>query len=68
MKAKLQAVREEAKILEQERFKMVDLQIEVDAMQMDIVKTYHLEFCSQEMEGDITPVLAILDERMKKWI
>ena len=41
----MQAVKEVVKILEREIFKMEALQIELDEMQMDMVKTYRLEFC-----------------------
>ena len=66
IKEELRADREVKKILDQERIKIYDIQREVDTMRMDMVKTDCPEFWSQEMEGDITPVLYILDEHMKK--
>ena len=53
--------------MEQERFWMADLQREVDTMRTEMVNTDGIDVWSQEMEGAISPILAILDDQMKNW-
>ena len=45
---------------------MANIQIQVDEMQEEIIKTDWLNMWAEDMEGDITTFLSILDDHMRK--
>ena len=59
-------MREGAERAEQERYKVDNIQRELDGILEETIKTYWLYIWGEYMEGDITPVLSILDDWMRK--
>ena len=66
IKTEVGSVRKVVERSEYERYAVADLQIQVNEMRAEMIKTDRLEMWAKYMEGGINPVLSILDDRMIK--
>ena len=66
IKAKLSSVRYGAERAENERYKVANIKRQLDEMRADMIDKNRLEMWAKDIEGIITPVFSILDDRMSK--
>ena len=66
IKAELSVASEGAERAEHDRYKVANLQRQLDEMREDMIKIDRLEMQARFMEGTITTVFSILDDLMRK--